>query len=54
MRRLRVGREIDIHHAEDYPLSIGRDLRVSDALQPHHVFESEGMLRLGEGGKSEG
>ena len=48
VRRLRVGSEIDVGHAEDYPLPVGRDLRVADALQLHHVFEREGMLGLGE------
>ena len=47
VRRLRVGSEIDIDHAEDYPLAVGRDLRIADALQLHHVVEGEGMLGLG-------
>jgi hypothetical protein len=53
VRRLGVGFEIDIDHAADYPLAVGRNLRLADALQLHHVFESERMLGLGDGGKCE-
>jgi hypothetical protein len=53
MRRLGVGFETYINHAEDHPLAIGRDFRLAYALELHHVFEGEGMLGLGEGGKSE-
>ena len=52
MRRLRIGFQIDVDHAEDHPLAVGRNLRIADALQLHHVFEGEGMLSLSESGKS--
>src|SRR5271157_4198587 len=51
VRRLRIGLEIHIDHAEDHPLAVGRNLRLADALQLHHVFESKGMLDLREGGQ---
>ena len=54
MRRLRVGFEIDVDHAEDHPLTVGRHLRISDALQLHHVVEREGMLGLSQSGEGEG
>ena len=53
VRRLRVGFEIDIDHAEDHPLAVGRNFRLADALELHHVFEGEGMLGLGECGACE-
>src|SRR5208283_5744852 len=49
VRRLGVGCEIDVDHAEDHPLAVGRDLRIADALQLHHVFKGEGMFGLGRG-----
>jgi hypothetical protein len=54
VRGLRVGIEVDVDHAEDDPLAVGRDDGLADALQLHHVFEGEGMLGLGEGGEGEG
>jgi len=51
VRRLGVGCKIDIHHAEDYPLAVRRNLRLAHALELHHVFKREGMFRLGKGGK---
>ena len=48
VRRLRVGFEIDVDHAEDHPLAVGRNLRIAHALQLHHVVEGEGMLGLGD------
>jgi hypothetical protein len=53
VRRLRVGSEIDIDHAEDHPLAVGRNLRLAHALELHHVFEGEGMLGLRKSGKCE-
>jgi hypothetical protein len=53
MWRLRIGRQIDIGHAEDHPLAVGRNLRIADALQLHHVVESERMLSLGKSGNCE-
>jgi hypothetical protein len=50
MRRLRVGFEAHIDHAEEHPPAIGRDLRIADALQLHHVLEGEGMLLLSDSG----
>ena len=52
MRRLGVGFKIDVDHAEDHPLAVGRNLRIAHALQLHHVFEGEGMLGLGDGEKT--
>jgi hypothetical protein len=54
VRRLRVHFQIHVDYAEDDPPAVGRDLRIADALQLHHVFKCEGMLGLGESGKSEG
>ena len=48
MRRLGVLFEIDIDGAEGDPLAVGRDDRLADALQLHHVFERERALGLGE------
>ena len=53
MRRLGVGFEIHVDHAEDHPLAVGRNLGLAHALQLHHVFEGERMPGLGEGGKCE-
>ena len=53
VRRLGVGFEIDVDHAEDHPLAVGRNLRLAHALQLHHVVEGEGMLGLSDGGKCE-
>src|SRR6266852_4612169 len=52
MRRLDVGFEINVDHAENHPLAVGRNLRIADALQLHHVVEREGMLGLGDTGES--
>ena len=53
VRGLLVRREIHIDRGEQNPLAIRRRHRLADALQLHHVFESEWMLDLGEGGKSQ-
>jgi hypothetical protein len=53
VRRLGVGLEIHIDHAEDHPLAVRRNFRLSHALQLHHVFESEGVFGLGECGERE-
>jgi hypothetical protein len=50
--RLRVRREINVDDTEDHPLAVRRNLRVSDALELHHVVEGEGVLGLSESGKS--
>ena len=49
MRRLGVGVEADIDGAEGNPLAVGRNRRLADALELHHVFKSEGMFGLGYG-----
>ena len=43
--------EVDIDRAERDPFAIGRNDRLADALELHHVFEGEGTLGLGESGK---
>ena len=53
VRRLGVGRQIHVDHAEDHPLAVRRNLRLADALELHHVFEGEGMLGLRKGWKGE-
>ena len=53
MRRLRVCCQIDIDHAEDHPLAVGRNFRFPHALELHHVFEGERVFDLGETGKRE-
>lgn len=50
--RLCVRREVYIHSSKEHPFAVGRDLRLLDALQLHHVFKGEGMFGLGEGRKS--
>ena len=45
--------QIHIDSAEQHPLAVRRGHGLADAFQLHHVFESEGMLALGECGKSE-
>src|SRR5438270_4880374 len=53
MRRLRIRLQINIHRRKQHPLSVGRHLGLLDALERHHVFESEGMvLVLSEGNNS--
>src|SRR3981081_3996 len=42
--RLCVGLEIHINHAEDHPLAVRRDFRLTHALEFHHVFKSERKL----------
>src|ERR1700733_4956695 len=54
MWRFRVSFEIDVDNAEDHPLAVGRNYRLTDALELHHVFESEGSFGLRECGKGEG
>src|SRR5262249_58773972 len=44
MRLSRVLREVHIDRREHHPAPIWRYLRIADALQRHHVFESEGTL----------
>jgi len=53
VRRLCIRGQIHVDHAEEHPLAVGRGHRLADALQLHHVFESKGVLGLGEGGKRE-
>ena len=42
--------QVDIDGAEQHPLAVGRGHRLANALERHHVFKSEGMLGLREGG----
>ena len=51
VRRLLVRGQVHIHRAEQHPLAIRRWHRLANALQLHHVFESEGMPGLRKGGK---
>ena len=53
MRRAGVGFEADIDRAEGDPFAVGRDNRLADALELHHVVEGEGTLGLGESGNRE-
>ncbi len=46
VRGLLVRRQIHIDRREQHPLAVGRRHRLANALQLHHVFESEGMLGL--------
>ena len=50
MRRLGIGFEIDIDHAEEHPLAIRRRHGFAHALQFHHVFKREWMFGLPQRG----
>ena len=46
MRRAGVGVEAHVDRAEGDPFASGRDNRLTDAFELHHVFEAEGALVL--------
>jgi integrase len=46
-------RQGDIDHTEDHPLAVELDFRLAHALEFHHVFKSEGMFALTDGGNGE-
>jgi len=54
VRRLGVLIEVDLNGGERNPLAVGRDGGLTDALELHHVFESEGVPGLGVSEKREG